>query len=40
VKRTVQGLTVRVKSRLAPALRPAFRPNIGLAGRSGTNLAA
>ena len=40
VKRTVQGLTVRVKSRLAPALRPAFRPNVGLAGRSGPRFSA
>jgi SAM-dependent methyltransferase len=32
VKRTVQGLTVRVRPKLAPALRPAFRP-VGAAGR-------
>ena len=33
-KRTVQGLTVRVRPKLAPALRPAFS-NVGVAGRTG-----
>jgi SAM-dependent methyltransferase len=31
VKRTVQGVTVRIRPGLAPALRPAFRP-VGIAG--------
>ncbi len=34
VKRTVQGVTIRMKPKLAPALRPVFRPVYGLAGRS------
>jgi SAM-dependent methyltransferase len=34
VKRTVQGLTVRMRPRLSPALRPALRPTIGVVGRS------
>lgn len=33
VKRTVQGVTVRAKPRLAPSLRPALRPSVGIAGR-------
>jgi SAM-dependent methyltransferase len=34
VKRTVQGLTVRVRPRLSPALRPALRPTMGVVGRA------
>jgi SAM-dependent methyltransferase len=33
VKRTVQGVAVRLKPRLAPALRPALGPPAGVAGR-------
>lgn len=33
VKRTVQGIGVRVKPRLAPALRPVLGPPAGVAGR-------
>lgn len=40
VKRTVQGVTVRVRPKLAPALRPVFRPTVGVAGRSGPDLPA
>jgi SAM-dependent methyltransferase len=32
-RRNVQGLGVRVRPRLAPALKPVFRPNVGVAGR-------
>jgi SAM-dependent methyltransferase len=34
VKRTVQGVTVRVRPRLVPALRPALGPPAGAIGRS------
>jgi len=32
IKRTVQGITVRVRPQLAPALRPAFGPPAGVVG--------
>ena len=33
VKRTIQGMRAKARPRLAPALRPAFGTNIGVAGR-------
>jgi SAM-dependent methyltransferase len=39
VKRTVQGVTVRVKPKFSPALRPVFRPTVGVAGRSEASAA-